>query len=495
MVPNLIKSIPMKFYNKHFSLLLAIAVVLIGCKPKGNDSKSTDLSDKTKPNVILIFIDDMGWSDLSSFGNTEAKTPNIDQLAAEGISFEQFYVNAPICSPSRTAITTGTYPQRWNITSFLSNGKHNAKRGIANWLDPSAPTLAKDLQKAGYATGHFGKWHMGGQRDVDNAPAITQYGFDTSLTNFEGMGPKLLPLTKDAKGNLGRIWEDAERLGGPFTWMQRSEITTGFIDAALNFIDEKRNENQPFYVNIWPDDVHSPFWPPFEDYDLTKEDGKRALYLAVLESMDTQFGKLFEHIKNDKTLRDNTLILFCSDNGPEPGAGSSGDLRGFKGHLYEGGIRSSLIVWGANFIPEAKKGTRNKESYFSAIDLKPSLLEFIGVEHPENSLTDGEQLFETLLGKSKTSRQAPIFWGRPPDRKTFEGFDKPLPDLAMRSGDYKLLCDFDGARPELYNLEQDPQESNNLASQYPDKVESMVKKATQWYAKMPQLEKQKDRTD
>src|SRR5690606_7059964 len=177
----------------------------------------TELSENTKPNVILIFIDDMGWSDISSFGNTEAKTPNIDQLAAEGISFEQFYVNAPICSPSRTAITTGTYPQRWNLTSFLSNRKHNAKRGIANWLDPSAPTLAKDLQKAGYATGHVGKWHMRGRRDVDNAAGITQYGFGTSRTNFEGMGPKLLPLTKDAKGNLGRIWEDAERLGGPFT--------------------------------------------------------------------------------------------------------------------------------------------------------------------------------------------------------------------------------------------------------------------------------------
>src|SRR5690606_5461132 len=110
----------MKFYNKRFLLLLAVAIVLFGCKSKGNDSKATELSENTKPNVILIFIDDMGWSDISSFGNTEAKTPNIDQLAAEGISFEQFYVNAPICSPSRTAITTGTYPQRWNITSFLS---------------------------------------------------------------------------------------------------------------------------------------------------------------------------------------------------------------------------------------------------------------------------------------------------------------------------------------------------------------------------------------
>ena len=482
----------MKFYtNSPFFFLFSLVAlcVVFGCKQKTKDSNADEhLAQVTKhPNIIMIFIDDMGWSDLSSFGNTEAETPNIDQLAAEGISFDQFYVNAPICSPSRIALTTGTYPQRWNITSFLSNRKHNAKRGIADWLDPSAPTLARDLQKAGYATGHFGKWHMGGQRDVDNAPAITAYGFDTSLTNFEGMGSKLLPLTKDAKGNIGQIWEDARRLG-PYTWMQRSEITTGFIDTAMEFIAKNQKTNTPFYVNIWPDDVHSPFWPPFEDYDLTKEDGKRALYLAVLESMDRQFGKLFEYIRNNKVLKENTLIVFCSDNGPEPGAGRSGNLRGFKGHLYEGGIRSSLIVWGANFIKEEAKGTRNKESYFSAIDLKPSLLEFAGVANAEGELTDGEQLLTTLTGKSKTSRQAPIFWGRPPDRKTYKDFDKSLPDLAMRDGVFKLLCDFDGSRPELYNLEKDRQESDNLALEYPDKVEFMTKKVTQWYAKMPKLD-------
>lgn len=487
----------MNLYIKYFALFLVFTVfVFFGCKQKDKGADTEDkLAKATKPNIIIIFIDDMGWSDLSSFGNTDAQTPNIDQLASEGISFDQFYVNAPICSPSRIAITTGTYPQRWNITSFLSNRQHNAKRGMANWLAPSAPTLARDLQNAGYATGHFGKWHMGGQRDVDEAPAITEYGFDKSLTNFEGMGPKLLPLTKDAKGNVGRIWEDAERLGGPYTWMQRSEITTGFIDAAREFIDEKSNKDQPFYVNIWPDDVHSPFWPPFEDYDLTKADGKRALYLAVLEAMDEQFGKLFDHVRNDKELRENTLIVFCSDNGPEPGAGRSGDLRGFKGHLYEGGIRSSLIVWGPDFIAEDAKGTRNSENYLSAIDLKPSMLEFTGIEKPEDTLTDGENLLPTLLGQTSVSRKEPIFWGRPADRKTYKDFDKPLPDLAMRGGDFKLLCDFDGGRPELYNLVKDPEESNNIASQYPDKVKNMTDKVTKWHGKMPQLEKQEEISD
>ena len=149
----------------------------------------------SQPNIVLVFIDDMGWGDFSCFGNKAAKTPNIDRMAKEGIRFEQFYVNSPICSPSRTAISIGHYPQRWRITSYLAHRAMNNRRGMAQWLDPKAPTLARALNKAGYATGHFGKWHMGGQRDVAEAPAITKYGFDASLTNFEGMGPKLLPLT------------------------------------------------------------------------------------------------------------------------------------------------------------------------------------------------------------------------------------------------------------------------------------------------------------
>ncbi len=144
--------------------------------------------EEQKPNIILVFIDDMGWADFSCFGNTDAQTPNIDELASEGIAFEQFYVNSPICSPSRVAISTGTYPQRWLITSYLAHRKQNKERGMAHWLDPRAPMLARSLQKAGYATGHFGKWHMGGQRDVTEAPLISEYGFDESLTNFEGMG-------------------------------------------------------------------------------------------------------------------------------------------------------------------------------------------------------------------------------------------------------------------------------------------------------------------
>lgn len=437
---------------------------------------------KTGPNIILVFIDDMGWADLSCFGNTDAKTPAIDRLAKEGIAFEQFYVNSPICSPSRVAISTGQYPQRWKITSYLAHRKMNAKRGMANWLDPKAPMLARSLKQAGYMTGHFGKWHMGGQRDVTEAPAITEYGFDESLTNFEGLGPKLLPLImKPGMEKAGRNWSDAEILGGPVVWMQRSEITGGFVNSAKAFIKRAKITKKPFYVNLWPDDVHSPYFPPVSKWG---DGSKRRLYLSVLEEMDAQLGELFEYIRNDYVLKDNTLIVFCSDNGHEPGAGQAGPLKGCKTNLYEGGIRSSLIVWGPGIVDKGAIGKRNKTSVFSAIDIVPSLIKLTDAKKPDGAEYDGEDLLDTLLGKSKASRKEPIFFGRPPDRKKFYGFND-LPDLAVRSGKWKLLCDCDGSRAELYDLTVDVGESNNLSKKEPAVVKELTLKVTGWYEKMP----------
>jgi len=432
-----------------------------------------------KPNIILVFIDDMGWGDFSCFGNQAAQTPNVDKMASEGIRFEQFYVNSPICSPSRTAISTGQYPQRWKITSYLAHRAMNEKRGMAQWLDPSAPMLARSLKQAGYATGHFGKWHMGGQRDVDEAPAITEYGFDASLTNFEGMGPKLLPLTlKPGDKEPGKIWGNAERLGEGFRWMQRSKITSGFIDEAIPFMEKAASEDKPFYVNVWPDDVHSPFWPPVDKWG----NGKRELYLSVLQEMDRQFGRLFNFVRNNPKLRDNTLILICSDNGPEKGAGVAGPFRGFKTHLYEGGLRSSLIAWGPSLVQ--KSNAVNQASVFSAIDLVPTLLNIVGVEAPAGVAYDGEPLPSVLLGLTEDSRKAPIFFRRPPDRDSFYDVDD-LPDLAVRSGKWKLLCEYDGSGVELYDMESDRGETTNVARKNLEITRKLTVQLLDWHRSMP----------
>lgn len=434
------------------------------------------------PNLVMVFLDDMGWGDFSCFGNTEARTPNVDRLAAEGIRYSQFYVNAPICSPSRVGLSTGQYPQRWRITSFLNNRADNERRGMAQWLDPRAPMLARFLRQAGYATGHFGKWHMGGQRDVDDAPPISAYGFDASLTNFEGMGPKLLPLTlKPGDAAPGRIWADAERLGGPATWVLRSRITTGYVDAALAFIGRAAQEGRPFYINLWPDDVHSPFWPPVEKW----RDTKRGQYLAVLEELDRQLGRFFERLRADPALRDNTLLLICSDNGPEQGAGSAGPFRGGKGTLFEGGIRSSLIVWGPGFVEPASVGTHNAASVFASFDLVPSLLRIARVQAPAGTAFDGEDVSEALLGRSQPSRVAPLFWRRPPGRRATEAEAGSHPDLAVREGRWKLLCEYDGSLPQLHDLDADRAEATNVAARHPEIVDRLRSLVLAWHAAMP----------
>jgi uncharacterized sulfatase len=355
---------------------------------------------------------------------------------------------------------------------------------MAQWLNPDAPMLARSLKKAGYATGHFGKWHLGGQRNVADAPPISEYGFDQSLTNFEGMGPKLLPLTlkpgQDPK-KPGRIWGQAEILGKGVKWMQRSKITEGFVDAAIPFIQKAQQEKKPFYINLWPDDVHTPFWPPVAQW---RDGSKRQLFLSVLEEMDRQLGKLFDHIHNDPALSENTIILACSDNGPEKGAGVAGPFRGYKTHLFEGGVRSSLVAWAPGLMADKSKGTINQKSIFSAIDLVPTLLEITGTKAPNNVNFDGESLPDVLLGKSNGSRKKDILFRRPPDRDSFYDV-KDLPDLAIRSGKWKLLCEYDGSDALLYDLTQDRREKNNLALKHPKIVKQLSQKVITWHKTMP----------
>lgn len=443
---------------------------------------STSLTAAERPNVVLIFIDDMGWGDFSCFGNSAVQTQNIDQLASEGIRFEQFYVNSPICSPSRVAISTGQYPQRWQISSYLASRDLNERRGMAQWLDPAAPMLARFLNEAGYATGHFGKWHMGGQRDVGEAPLITEYGFDASLTNFEGLGPRVLAIKDAYDGKpTTRHTLGSDTLGrGEITWQDRSLVTQSYTRAAIDFIQKAAADDTPFYVNLWPDDVHSPFFPPEARRGDQK---KRSLYRGVLDTADEQIGELLSLIRETPSLRDNTLILVCSDNGPEQGAGSAGPFSGFKAQLLEGGIRSPLIAWGPGIVDKSAVGSVNKQSVFSAIDLVPTVLAITDTK-AEGVNFDGEPLVDVLTGVSDRSREQPIFFRRPPDRDNFYGISD-LPDLAVRSGPWKLRCEYDGSQPELFKLSDDISEQHNLAQQHPALVADLTQQLLDWHKSMP----------
>ncbi|MDR1384424.1 MAG: sulfatase-like hydrolase/transferase [Planctomycetaceae bacterium] len=457
-----------------FSTLLLIAIFVSGY---------VYASEKSQPNILVVLIDDMGWSDLACFGNRQATTPNIDRLAAEGISFSQFYVCAPICSPSRCGLTTGQYPYRWRINSYLDNRKRNQERGIAQWLDPSAPSLARFLKANGYATGHFGKWHLGGQRDVSEAPLITRYGFDETLTNFEGLGPRVLPLLNVFDGAEPKKYSlGSDLLGhGEIHWIDRNQVTSCYAAKALEFIQQAEQNEKPFYVNLWTDDVHTPLFPAAE----LRGDGKnRTLYYGVLQELDQQLAPLLDYIRCSETLRNNTLIVLFSDNGPAPGVGSATPLRGRKGSLYEGGIRSPLIVWGDGFVDSELKGTRNNDAAFFSLDLVPSLLKITGTPPDSDIVFDGEDFSDVLLGKIKNQeRNQPMFWRKPP------GLTDPpnhaMPDLAMRKGNWKFVMQYDGTAPELYDLNKNSPESNNLAESHPDLVEQFREELHQWSESMP----------
>ena len=441
---------------------------------------------KKQPNIIFVLIDDMGYADLSCYGNKLAKTPNIDRLADEGIRFTQYSVASPICSPSRTGFLTGRYPSRWGITSFLASRAENKQRNMPNWLDPHAPTIAHAFHDAGYATGHFGKWHMGGQRDVGEAPLITEYGFDASLTQFEGLGDRVLAMLDDRDGKPARkmpLGVGSEKLGrGNVTWVDRAEVTTSFVDRTLQFMEESKKSGKTFYVNVWPDDVHSPFFPSAAG----RGDGtKRDLYEGVVHETDQQLAKLFDAVRKDPALRDNTIIIVASDNGPEPGAGSAGVFRGHKGNLYEGGVREPLIVWGPGFI---KKPAVNTTTVVNGVDMLPSLLALAGIALPPTTAPipppDGENLSDALLGKTIASRKKPIFWLRPADRPGPDAKTR-WPDIAVRDGDWKLMLWEDGTHPELYDLAKDERERTNVAADPPRFVERLTLQALAWRKTLP----------
>lgn len=434
-----------------------------------------------RPNFLFVLIDDMGYGDLSCYGQKEIETPNIDRMAKEGIRFTQFYVNSPICSPSRTALLTGQFPARWRMTSYLASRAENRRRNIADWLDPKAVTLARLLHDAGYVTGHFGKWHMGGQRDVGDAPLISEYGFDKSVTQFEGLGDRILPLNDNFDGKPAQPYAlGSDKLGrGEITWMVRSKVTSGFVDRALQFIRQAEHDSKPFYVNVWPDDVHSPFYPPKA---LRGDQSKKQLYLGVVRAMDEQLAPLFDYIRAQPSLRTNTLVIIASDNGPEPGAGSAGIFRGHKGNLYEGGVREPFITWGPGLLAEKARGTVNDTTVIAGVDLLPSLIELAGLQLGD-AMLDGQDLSASMLGTSHQTRNKPLFWIRPPDRPGDRR--ETWPDLSIREGNFKLLMMEDGARAQLYDLAADPAEKHNLAEEQPKMVQHLSRLLLDWRKSLP----------
>ena len=431
---------------------------------------------KHRPNIIFILTDDMGFGDVGCYGGKFVPTPCIDRMAVEGLRFMQYYSASPISSPSRAGLLTGLHPGEWNITSYLQTKAGNRDAEMADYLVADAQTLPRTLQASGYRTAHIGKWHLGGGRDVDDAPSITRYGYDEYVSTWESPDPDpLLTATN-------WIWSAEDSI-------KRWDRTAYFVDKTLDFL--KRNQGTPCFINLWPDDIHTPWVGNFEEQQLYP-DGQESEknFRTVLIDYDRQIGRLIEGLKK-LGIADNTIVIFTSDNGPAPSFRGSraGNYRGCKASLFEGGMRMPFIVWsGGELVP---KGKVDDTSIVSALDMFESLCRITGADLPTGFRTDGLDMSKALLGAPQERTKA-IYWEY--RRNDQQAFPTPAdsdvsPNVAIREGDWKLLINADGSEAALYNLHDDQRETAPLNDKFPDKTKELTEKALTWRKSLPELKR------
>jgi N-acetylgalactosamine-6-sulfatase len=418
-------------------------------------------------NVIFILADDLGWGDLGCYGHRDIKTPNLDRMASQGSLFTQFYVANPVCSPSRTAFTTGHFPARHKIHGHFAAEDLNAARGMPNWLDPSVVTIPRILKQAGYATAHFGKWHLGGGK---GAPDPSAYGFDDHRTvNSNGPG-----------------WDERD----PHFRARSSRL---IVDEGIRLIE--KNRTRPFYLNLWSLVPHATLNPTDEQMKPyarfgpagVPHKGAMQIFYASVTDLDTQVGRLLAKL-DELGLANDTLILFSSDNGPEDihitnashsAVGTPGPFRGRKRSLYEGGVRLPFLARLPGRIPA---GRVDNESVLTSVDFLPTINALTGTHSPADWRLDGEDVSDILLGKPRP-RTKPIFWEW---RFRIAGDTMHRsPMLSIREGQWKLLMNPDRSRVELYDIPRDPTELNNLAGRKPEIVNRLAPKLLAWQKELP----------
>jgi len=447
--------------------LLGAAVVTTACT-------SAENKEQDKPNIIFILSDDMGVGDLSTYGGQFLPTPHLDEMAKEGIQFTRYYSASPISSPSRAGLLTGKHPANWNITSYLQTRAGNKEAEMADYLTVSAPTLPRALKAEGYKTAHFGKWHLGGGRDVHDAPSILEYGYDEYSSTYESPDPDPLLTATDW------IWSKEDSIA-------RWDRTAYFIDKTLDFLRE--NSDVPCFINLWPDDVHTPWIGNQEEMDLVpKGTNSKENLKTVLKEYDYQIGRLLNTLK-EEGLDKNTIVIFTSDNGPAPSFQHmrGNGLRGQKASLFEGGIRMPFIVWG----PKANipSGRTDSTTIISALDMYVSLCAITGSSIPEQLDSDGEDMSSALQGIPQ-ERAKPIYW----EYKRNEGTAFPKargldasPNVAIRDGDWKLLVNHDGTDVMLFNTKEDLFEEQDVKEQYPEIAARLKEQALIWRNQLPTL--------
>jgi len=459
---------------KKAALLIAVALFHL------NTSAQTD----KKPNVVFFLVDDLGWMDIGANGSSFYETPNIDQLAKEGVRFTQAYVASPICSPARASILTGKNPARINLTQWIGgpgNPDYEKNLALEEVLFPEV------LQEAGYKTIFLGKWHL---NDVAGEEKFwpNQQGFDINIAGHFRGGLYI-------KNKYFSPWNIPNLENGP----DNEYMTDRLADEATSFID--KNDKDPFLMYFSFYSVHAPFAAPTDRVE--KYNKKKALlgltdeqrfaeetegpktftyrtkqdhptYAAMVESMDMAVGKVLNKIK-EKELSDNTIVVFFADNGglstSEGTPTSNAPLRAGKGWLYEGGIREPAIIkWPGVIQP----GTVS-DAVITSMDFYPTILEMTGQPLRPDLHIDGKSLVPLLKNESKKVHDVMYF--HYPHRSNQKGG----PSSAIRDGDYKLILFLNENKFELYNIKNDIGERHNLASELPEITNHLYKKLYDWW--------------
>jgi arylsulfatase A-like enzyme len=420
--------------------------------------------------VVFILADDLGWTDLGCQGSKYYRSPNIDKLAAEGLRFTHAYTCGPNCQPTRAALMSGQYGPRTGIYTVGSIDRFDWKsrplRPVDNVqkLPLDRKTAGDVMRSAGYATGLFGKWHLG--EDDTHHPA--KRGFDEAIVS------------------MGRHFDFVTR---PKVEYPKGAYLADFLsDRAIDFI--RRHREEPFFLYLPHFGVHAPFEAKADLIARFKDqppDGghKNPTYAAMIASVDESVGRVLA-VLDELKLAENTVVIFSSDNGGvggyiREGLKKAGDitdnapLRSGKGSLYEGGVRVPWIVRWPGKVPAGVTDTP-----IISVDLLPTLIELSGARPPVNQPLDGVSMVECFASGGRKSPTRDLFWHFPGYLGAGEGTWRTTPAGAIRSGDWKLIEFFEDGSKELYNLRADQSQHMNLAEKNPDKVGELHGKLVAW---------------
>ncbi|MCH2388209.1 MAG: sulfatase-like hydrolase/transferase [Opitutales bacterium] len=425
-----------------------------------------------RPNILFIFADDWGWGDLSCHGHPYVKTPNIDRLAAEGTDFHRFSVASGVCSPSRTAVMTGHFPARYNIDGHFAWVPSNAKRNMPDWLDPKVPLLSRMLKDSGYATAHYGKWHLANNM-IPDSPLPIEYGYD-EYGAFNCAGEQI------------PVHEDSEQ--------------------TVAFIEKSQRAGKPFFINLWLHEPHTPFHtvPKYRwrFRDLPEKDN---IYASVLSHADDRIGEVLDALDRLE-IADDTLVIFSSDNGPARGSrgaelglmhdtatgagyniaaarGITSGRKGYKSALFEGGIGVPFI---ARWPGRIAAGQIDRDSMISAVDLLPTFCAIAGVKLPKGYQPDGVNQMDALMGRKAPIREKPLYWKMASAWPIPESRPYHWVSYATVDRNWKLLANDDLSYLELYDLVADPLEKRDLKTSRPEVVAELSAKIRSWQSELPE---------